>query len=227
MKKLKKDYWNKFYKKKKAPQKSSSFAFFCTKFLKNKNEIIYDLGCGNGFFLKTADNMLNINKIAGIDLASVSTKQTKKLFKGRKNTKFLTYDAGSIDKWTKKLKNFIKKYDENTYFFMWFIIHEISEKSIQKIVFFLKKIKKNYPKAKLVICELIKNNFKGHKKSSETSLMPEYQLFHNLSGQGIMSLNDYYKIFKSSKLKLENKIFFDNINFKGKNAPSAAIFFLK
>ena len=64
-------------------------------------------------------------------------------------------------------------------------------------------------------------------KSSETSLMPEYQLFHNLSGQGIMSLNDYYKIFKSSKLKLENKIFFDNINFKGKNAPSAAIFFLK
>ena len=56
MKKLKKDYWNKFYKKKKAPQKSSSFAVFCTKFLKDKNEIIYDLGCGNGrdtvFFLK-------------------------------------------------------------------------------------------------------------------------------------------------------------------------------
>ena len=36
MKKLKKDYWNKFYKKKKAPQKSSGFAVFARSFLKQK-----------------------------------------------------------------------------------------------------------------------------------------------------------------------------------------------
>ena len=42
--------------------------------------------------------------------------------------------------------------------------------------------------------------------------MPEYQFFHNLSNQGIMSLEDYNKIFKLTKLKLKKKILFDNIN---------------
>ena len=57
--------------------------------------------------------------------------------------------------------------------------------------------------------------------------MPEYQFFHNLSDQGILSLKDYNEIFKKAKLKLEKKIFFDNISIKAKNLPSAAIFFLK
>jgi len=109
---------------------------------------------------------------------------------------------------------------------MWFIVHEISEKSVKKIVNFLKKLKKKYPNANLVICELLKNEFKNKKMSANYSIMPEYQFFHNLSNQGIMSLNDYNKIFKLTKLKLKKKILFDNISLNGKSSPSAAIFFL-
>ena len=67
MKKLKKDYWNKFYKKKKAPQKNSSCSVFSTKIKKDKNEIIYYLGCGNGrdtvFFLKKILDVLDLIKV--------------------------------------------------------------------------------------------------------------------------------------------------------------------
>ena len=197
-------------------------------YLKTQNKKIQaiDLGCGNGFFLNTADKSLQIDRIAGVDLSTISVKHTKKLFRKRKKSKFFTDDVAKIDSWSKKLDNFISKQDKNIYFFMWFIVHEISEKSLKKIVNFLKKLKKKYPNANLVICELLKNEFKNKKMSANYSIMPEYQFFHNLSNQGIMSLNDYNKIFKLTKLKLKKKILFDNINFNGKSSPSAAIFFL-
>lgn len=198
-------------------------------YLKSKNEKInvIDLGCGNGFFLKTADKSLNIDKIAGIDLSQISVNDSKLLFSKRKKSKFFKSDVANLNSWSKKLNSFIHQKDKNIYFFMWFIIHEISEKSKLKIIKFLTRLKKYYPDSKFVICELLKNNFKGSKKNSEYSLMPEYQFFHNLSDQGILSLKDYNEIFKKAKLKLEKKIFFDNISIKAKNLPSAAIFFLK
>lgn len=45
---------------------------------------IIDLGCGNGFFLKTADRLLDLDKIAGIDLSNISIKNTKFIFKKKK-----------------------------------------------------------------------------------------------------------------------------------------------
>lgn len=195
--------------------------------LKNEKINVVDLGCGNGFFLQTADSSLNIDKIVGIDLSKISVNDTKKLFIRRKKTKFFTSDVGNLNAWSKKLDSFINKKEKNIYFFMWFIIHEISEKSKIKIIKFLKKLKKHYPNSKFVICELLKNNFKDSKTNVEYSLMPEYQFFHNFSDQGILSLKDYNEIFKKTKLKLEKKVLFDNINIKAKNLPSAAIFFLK
>ena len=45
----KKKYWDKFYSEKKAPVKSSSFAKFSLRFIKDKkNDILIDVGCGNG-----------------------------------------------------------------------------------------------------------------------------------------------------------------------------------
>ena len=83
-----------------------------------------------------------------------------------------------------------------------------------------------FPKNISHLKKILKNEFKNKKLSANYSIMPEYQFFHNLSNQGIMSLEDYNKIFKLTKLKLKKKILFDNISLNGKSSPSAAIFFL-
>lgn len=193
----------------------------------SKNINIIDLGCGNGFFLKFAQKMLKVRKIVGIDLSDISIQHTKKIFKKRKNSNFFISNAAQITNWSKKIKPFIDPGEKNNYFFMWFLVHEISSNSPKKITKFLKKIKKIYPHANFVICELLKNNFISNQLDIEDSIMPEYEFFHNLSGQGILSLKEYYQIFKMANLKLENKIFFDNLDKKKSKSPSAAIFFLK
>ena len=44
---MNKSYWENFYKNKHT-LKPSSFAKFVRKFIKGKDLIVYDLGCGNG-----------------------------------------------------------------------------------------------------------------------------------------------------------------------------------
>jgi hypothetical protein len=193
-----------------------------------KNINIIDLGCGNGFFLETADKMLKVKKLVGLDLSKISIQYTKKIFKNRQDSIFFLSDAAHVENWSKKIKSFIDPDEKNNYFFMWFLVHEISSNSPKKIAIFLKKIKKKFPYAKFVICELLKNNFNNNNKVEiKDSIMPEYQFFHNLSDQGILSLKEYYQIFNMANIKLDKKIFFDYIDKKNSKFPSAAIFFLK
>jgi tellurite methyltransferase len=60
-----KDYWDNFYQKRKAPEKSSDFSKFCYKYFCKYNKIIYDVGCGNArdtfFFLKKKINCIGID----------------------------------------------------------------------------------------------------------------------------------------------------------------------
>ena len=89
----KKNYWDKFYKNKKAPHKSSLFAIFCLKFLK-KSEVIIDIGCGNGrdtiFFLK------NGYVCYGVDQSKSIISKNKRLYPKYKNY-FLCKDLSKIN----------------------------------------------------------------------------------------------------------------------------------
>ena len=80
-KKTNKNFWNKFYKKKKAISEPSNFALFIYKFLKNKKSQIVDVGCGNGrdliFFKKKKINFF------GIDLSKNATLLTQKKLRGK------------------------------------------------------------------------------------------------------------------------------------------------
>ena len=61
----------------------------------------------------------------------------------KNNLKLVQANALNVDKWTNWL---IKNYDtkkQKIIISMWFIIHEISKKNVNKIISFLEKLKKN------------------------------------------------------------------------------------
>ena len=80
----KKKYWNKFYSQKKPPKENSPFAFFCTKILKDKKEIIFDIGCGNGrdtiFFLKKKYKCFGIDQSKSVILKNKKQNKTHKKY---------------------------------------------------------------------------------------------------------------------------------------------------
>ncbi len=129
-KKTNKNFWNKFYKKKKAISEPSNFALFIYKFLKNKKSQIVDVGCGNGrdliFFKKKKINFF------GIDLSKNATLLTQKklrskIYKNRIfNDDFVNFD------YKKKIRSNFSIYSR----FTW---HTITKKNE---IIFLKKISK-------------------------------------------------------------------------------------
>ena len=111
---------------------------------------------------------------------------------------------------------------------MWFLIQEISSNSKSTIINFLNKLKKIFPKAKVILCELVKKlDARTYSLNKDYTFMPEYMLFHDLSGQGVFSYEDLETIIKKSKFKIEKKILFDELKTDKKTIPSCITYVLK
>lgn len=126
---MKKNYWDYFYKKKRAPIIASTFAKFVFKMIKDSKIKIYDIGCGNGrdtiFF-----NKKNVNCI-GLDKSKQVIINNKKKFKKFKNN-FLYKD----------FCNFFKNYKDGIFsVYSRFTWHSINYKDEQKLLLSLKKNK--------------------------------------------------------------------------------------
>jgi tellurite methyltransferase len=127
--KLSISYWNKFYKKKNISNKPTKFAVFCFKFLKLRQETLFDLGCGNGrdtaFFIGNGINTI------GLDLSTNVIKNNKKKYKFfSKNFK-----KGNFCEFFKK------KIDKKFSIYSRFTLHSINAKNEKKLFSHINKQK--------------------------------------------------------------------------------------
>ena len=127
----------------------------------------------------------------------------------------------------KKIKNYTK--GKKTVFFFWFLLHEISNNKKSVIIDFLKNVKKKFPNSKIVICELTKQSKEIFEINSEKTLMPEYLLFHDFSGQGVLSFLDYKEILSQTGYSLKKEWLFDKNQGKseGQSEPSTFVWILE
>jgi|MDTC01.2.fsa_nt_gb ubiquinone/menaquinone biosynthesis C-methylase UbiE len=162
----KKKYWNKFYSKKKAPLKSSSFAVFCLKFIKNKSNTIIDIGCGNGrdtvFFLKRG------YECYGIDQSKSIISKNKKLYPKFKKY-FLCKDLSKI--------NFNKVTNKSFSVYSRFSLHAIN--NAEEKAFLNNLIKSNNLKFLMIETRTIYDDLfgKGTKISKNEYLTDHYRRF--------------------------------------------------
>lgn len=193
---------------------------------KNDFDIICDLGCGDGFFLDLINKKFKNKKILGSDLSNIALEETKKKFK-KKKVELLRSNASDVRKWSKWI---LKNYDsdkDNIIISMWFIIHEISNKNENFIINFFKNINFLIPGAKILLGEIIEPDLDILRNNKLNSIMPEYLLFHQLSGQGVFSLKELKNILKKIPYKITKKINVDEIYVKNKKDPSGIIWFLE
>ena len=187
---------------------------------------LIDIGIGNADFAINLNKQIKLKKIFGVDFSNVSVKESTKALNKQKIKNQVVYgDGGNVDKWAKKAVNFLKK--ESVAISLWFLIHEITDNSEKKIISFLNKIKYYFPNSPLIICELVKIPNVVLSKNKDTTYIPEYLFFHQLSSQNVLELNKLSSILKKSKYKIKSKIFFDEIKEKSKVYPSCVLYTLK
>jgi len=189
--------------------------------LKKVNNIL-DIGCGDGTFLNTVKKANSKINILGCDLSIVSINQTRSrlLFEGKKKHNIFQSNGNDILSIKKKLKKNKIKLDKNSVISLWFLLHEISDNSPKIIENYLRKIRKNFPETPLIIGEISRLNDKTLKSHNSISIMPEFMLFHTLSGQGLLSEKQYMDIFKNSSYKLKKIIRTDRIKMNNTTSSS-------
>jgi phospholipid N-methyltransferase len=194
--------------------------------LSNK-KFVLDIGCGDGTFLK---NVIKRNKnigILGCDLSKESVKQTKKKIKLKKNDLIFNLNGSNLS----EIKNILKKnkihLGKDSIISMWFLLHEISNNSKDILVKYLSNVKKNFSDTPLLIGEISKQTNELLQKHKDISLMPEFYLFHEISGQGLLSEKDFFSVFRQSGYSLQWIINTDKINFNKTTSNSNFICMLK
>lgn len=204
------------------------YFFTALNYLKKKNKFksLIDIGIGNGDFAIIANQMLSLNKICGVDLSTRSVKTSKKkLAKLKIKNLIIKNDASKIQNWSKKIHNF--NLENNLLISMWFLIQEISLGIKSNVTNYLNSIKRSFPKAKIILCELIRTKSEIYSSNKDFSFMPEYMFFHDLSGQKVFEYEALEGIIKNSNLKIEKKFIFDKLIYKKKIIPSCVIYILK
>ena len=193
---------------------------------KTKFNEIYDIGCGDGSFLHLISKKFKNKQILGSDISNLSLLEAKKKFK-KKKIKLKQFDASNVEKWGKWLLGQHDENQEDIIISMWFIIHEISENNITKIINLFKKINFLFRKAKILIGEIINPEFDILKKNKLNSILPEYLFFHQLSGQGVFNLKQLKIILKKIPYIVSGQINVDEIVNKNKKNPSGIILLLE
>ena len=87
-------------------------------------------------------------------------------------------------------------------------------------------LKKYLPNAQILIGEITNIPSDILSKNIDTSIMPEFLFFHQLSNQGVLKYSDFKNIQSKIPQKVNREIKFDIVKFKNKSVPSAFIWSL-
>ena len=200
-----------------------SFEFF----KRDEFDIIADIGCGDGEYLSRSINYFSKADFFASDISQKALTECKKKLKTKtKRISFFRSDAYNVKKWSKILNKLTLNNKKRILITMWYVVHEISENDKHKIINFFKDIKKNCPNANILIGEIVNIDNLTLSKNRDISILPEFLFFHEISGQGVLKINDFNYIKRKIPYNLTNSYEFDHVKNKNKKIPSAIIWHL-
>ncbi|MFA5337841.1 MAG: class I SAM-dependent methyltransferase [Candidatus Omnitrophota bacterium] len=198
---------------------------------KNRNlSKVIDIGCGNGIFLKSVlENFPNCDAVA-VDISKVSLRETKKCLEmnfSNTSLKTIFCNGRDVSTWLPKALNAGAGREEGPLVIsMWYFLHEISKKNIREVIKFFKEIYKLAPFAQVIVGEIAAIPPEALAKNRHESIMPEFLFFHQISGQGVLSLSEYRNMLKKIPYKLKNEKLFDILECCDEKTPSGFVWHL-
>jgi SAM-dependent methyltransferase len=197
-----------------------------------KTEIgtIIDIGCGDGYFLSKIIDNFDVVDVVPVDLSQIALDQSVKNLNSLTancNICPILSDAFDVELWSSKLLNHYSKTNKEIIISVWYVVHELSQRNVDRVVEFFNKIYKYMPKAQLIIGEITRIDDKLLSRNRYQSLMPEFQFFHDVSGQGILTWEEYQKVLDNIPYSVSDLKMFDPILDGDQVVPTSFIWHLK
>jgi SAM-dependent methyltransferase len=190
-------------------------------------DTLVDVGCGDGQFLEHAMRALPATQAVGIDLSPVSVTATQArlqtTFPGRASLTAVA-NATDIASWSEAVARIGQS--SQLVISMWFVLHEISHRDPHLVEQFLIQVHRRYPTAHLVVGELVRNDAALLARRRKDSIMPEYLLFHDLSGQGPLTWREYRSVLAGIPYRLAFEQRFDELESPGSEKEPATFVWL-
>lgn len=191
---------------------------------------IADVACGDGGFLRRVIASFPDIEVVASDLSEVAIRQTAKNiqneFPGKTVTSVQT-DAGDVPKWASVVSDKMNPDGGHAVISMWYLIHEISQHDEKVIVDFLTRVHDACPNAHLIIGEIVNLPDEILVQNRHGSIMPEFLLFHDVSGQGVLTWEQLQEVLRRIPYELQHEARFDLVEHNGTEYPTGIVWHLQ
>lgn len=188
-----------------------------------------DLGCGDGCFLEHVRRKWSNVRVFGVDLSEDAVEATRRRFREARLSDLTATasDAFDVRRWAASIPDDLRTIS-SVVISIWFVAHEFSGGSSDRIVRFFSDLNATFPGAQIVLGEI--NNISSEilADNHSLSIMPEYLLFHELSGQGVLRWDDWQDILEKIPYQLKAEKKYDCVHTRsGIEIPASFIWLLE
>lgn len=189
---------------------------------------VIDVGCGDGRFLEHARQRWPNLPIFGVDLSETAVETTKDRLGSPTAFEQIAVASNGRDVklWSQAAPENVRK-SPRLIISLWFVAHEFSNGSAETIQTFFSVLHQTFPQAQIVLGEINKISPEILAEDHDLSIMPEFLLFHELSGQGVLSWGMWQNILESIPYDLKAECRFDEVRpSSGEMIPASFLWLL-
>jgi hypothetical protein len=189
--------------------------------------VLIDIGCGDGAFLECACTRWPALVTFGLDLSetAVEIAHGRLARQSSREPLFVVANGREVSSWSVSVPPELRDTD-GLVISMWFVGHEFSAGSMDVMVRFFQDLNRAFPRARILLGEINRIAPSDLAHNRDLSIMPEYLLFHELSGQGVLSWADWQLILQQIPYRLEKECRFDDVTSASSAATPASFLWL-
>jgi hypothetical protein len=155
-------------------------------------DILVDIGCGDGAFLEAALGRFPHLTIVAVDFSAESIKLAYERLAPKLRTAWhcAVADGADVAHWSQA----VPRCSPRIVVTGWFVLHEFCRGRVESARDFFFSVKEHFPTAAILIGEVVKADPYILAQQSGRSVLPEFQLFHALSGQGLLNWRQFLEL---------------------------------
>lgn len=183
---------------------------------------LIDIGCGNGEFIAGVFHVRPDIEAIGVDLSEVSIAQLRSRFGNR--VRGIVADGFDVAAWLEAAS----VESASTVVSLWFVVHEFVSGDVTRAINFFQHLKTHLPDADLIVGEIVRSPASVLAAGHVASIMPEFLLFHALSGQTVFTWAQHQDVLQEIPYTLAQEVLFDELpDGSGTRVPSSFVWHLR